>query len=287
MPLGADAVRTFSRVFESTYLLNCLLPLDWRPTPEPMRSRFVARIFTDTRSYLAAGGLQGSSGTYSRGEASILLPMSSLGVKLVGDRVQVDRSEASGTLIHEITHQMMNAWLPRLPRWLIEGSAEYVEMADYMHGRFYLNQMRDRLARRLNVGRQRGGEPTFKMLNVGQLLALDTGRWNRELSRSSSLVRQNYESALVLTHFFYHHDGEGRARGMVDFLRAVEEGIPTDEAILAHLIRGRSFAEIEVELRRGLERDGVPIEWVERDGPVWTVEGMLEQFELQAGSAGY
>lgn len=279
-PLGADVVRTFSRVFESTYLLNCLLPLNLRPTPEPMRTRFVARIFTDQRAYLAAGGLQGSAGTYSRGDASILVPASSLGVKMVGGRVQMDRSEESGTLIHEITHQVMNVWLARLPRWLIEGSAEYVEMADYMHGRFYLNQMRDRLVKRLNIGVHRGGGRAFQMLNVGQLLALDDSRWNRELALTSGLVSQNYDSALVLTYFFYHHDGKGNAGGMIRFLRAVEEGVPTDEAIVEHLLRGRTYAELEAEIKASLERDGVPLAWAERDGPVWMVEGLLNGFGL-------
>ena len=279
-PLGADVVRTFSRVFESTYLLNCLLPLDLRPTPEPMRTRFVARIFTDQRTYLAAGGLPGSAGTYSRGDASILVPASSLGVKMVGGRVQMDRSEESGTLIHEITHQMMNPWLSRLPRWFTEGSAEYVETADYMHGRFYLNQMRDRLAKRLNIGVHRDGKKQFTMLNVGQLLALDDSRWNREMTLTTGLVSQNYDSALVLTYFFYHHDGDGDARGMIQFLRAVEEGVPTDQAIAEHLLRGRSFAQIEAEIKNGLERDGVPVAWAERDGPVWIVEGLLNGFGL-------
>ena len=282
-PLGADVVRTFSRVFESTYLLNCLLPLDLRPTPEPMRERFVARIFTEQRQYLAEGGLQGSAGSYSRGDASILVPASSLGVKMVGGRVQMDRSEESGTLIHEITHQMMNPWLERLPKWFTEGSAEYVEMADYIHGRFFLNQMRDRLVRRLNIGLHRGGEKEFKMLNVGQLLALDGSRWNREMAMTSSLVSQNYDSALVLTYFFYHHDGAGDAKGMIQFLRAVEEGVPTDQAIAEHLLRGRAFSQIEAEIQSGLERDGVPVAWAERDGPIWIAAGMKNDPGLKSG----
>lgn len=279
-PLGADVVRTFSRVFESTYLLNCLLPLDLRPTPEPMRKRFVARIFTEQRQYLAEGGLEGSAGTYSRGDASILVPASSLGVKMVGGRVQMDRSEESGTLIHEITHQVMNAWLARLPRWFIEGSAEYVEMADYMHGRFFLNQMRDRLLRRLRIGMHHGANTEFKMLNVGQLLALDSSRWNREMLLTSALVGQNYDSALALTYFFYHHDGDGDARGMIQFLRALEEGIPTDQAIAEHLLRGRSMMELEAEIKLSLGRDGVPVEWVKRNGPTWFAEGLLNGFGL-------
>ena len=42
-------------------------------------------------------------------------------------------------LIHEITHQMMNHWLNKLPTWYIEGSAEHVSMLEYKsNGRFSL-----------------------------------------------------------------------------------------------------------------------------------------------------
>ena len=52
----------------------------------------------------------------SRDQKCILVPLSSLGLKSFHDRVQLDRGgDAQRTLIHEITHQMMNAWLPKLP----------------------------------------------------------------------------------------------------------------------------------------------------------------------------
>ncbi|MEZ0387387.1 MAG: hypothetical protein ACAI34_09995, partial [Verrucomicrobium sp.] len=112
--------------------MNCKLPLGIEPTPEKLKTIFTARLFTEKSAYNAAGGITGSAGIYMSGKKSILVPLSSLGVKMVGSRVSLDYADQDQhTLIHEITHQMMNQWLGKLPTWLIEGSAEFVAWADY------------------------------------------------------------------------------------------------------------------------------------------------------------
>lgn len=53
--LGANGVREFGRIFESTWLINCLFPLDLQPEPENLRTTFLARLFTNKSDYMTEG----------------------------------------------------------------------------------------------------------------------------------------------------------------------------------------------------------------------------------------
>ena len=250
------ALRELGRVFEATYLVNCKLPLALRPAPEPGQTLFTARLFSNDAAYFGAGAMKGSAGTYSRSQRCILVPLSSLGLKSFHDRVQLDRGgEAQRTLIHEITHQMMNAWLPRLPLWFTEGSAEYVSMADYMHGRFTLNQMDNRL--RLYLQRRARGAAKIELVTTETLLAMNSKTWAAALAGNGDEASRNYASAATLVFYFYHLDGDGT--GVINYLRAIEHGTASLEAEAKFLLRGRSFTKLHCDLVAALTRLRMPI----------------------------
>ena len=46
-----------------------------------------------------------------------------------------DADYKADTLVHELTHQMMHFWLPYLPNWVVEGTAEYTENLPLNAGR--------------------------------------------------------------------------------------------------------------------------------------------------------
>ena len=255
--VGDDVLRELARVFEATYELNKLLPLRLHPTPENNRPRFIARLFSSDRDYFAAGGMQGSSGTYSRDQARILVPISSMGVKLVNGRMQTERTERTETLIHEITHQMMNKWLPLLPRWYAEGSADYIAMADYVHGRFFLNQMEDRLRRYLRRRGQQGD--TFIMLRPADLMALDGKTWGMALASNAGSASQNYASATLLTFYFYHLDGNGDGANLMAYLRDIERGTAEPESAARHLLRGRSMDDLEQDVVKAFDQRSLKV----------------------------
>jgi hypothetical protein len=270
-PIGPDAVRHFARVFEATWLLNCQLPLDLKPAPETMRKWFRARILSTDEAYTATGAPEGSGGYYSRADKTIYVPISNLGMKLIADkRVQMERSvESNDTLIHEITHQMMSRWLPRLPVWFSEGSAEYTGIADFVHGRFFLSGMEVRLK---NALRQRGAESAggrirMPMLSVNELLALEHSAWVNVIGGTTG--SENYSSALLLTYFFYHMDGSKDAAGIIAWLRDIEKGVPSDEAARTHLLAGRSVAKLEADLLQAYKHAGIDIVFFKRDDDVF------------------
>ena len=257
--IGVSAVREFSKVFEAAWLVNSVLPLDLKPRPEPLRTRFLARIYSTKEDYMKDGGLEGSAGIYMSADKALKLPLDSLGVKMVGSRVSIDYgSEDYGTLIHEITHQMMNRWLSKLPTWFIEGSAEYVELAEYSNGRFSFGQQSSRLQE--NLGRYSYDTP-FRLVPVEKLMTIDFPEWAAALALSDNT---NYPSALALTYYFYHVDGDGKGTHLLAWLREIEplrfnEEAALKDALDKHLMRERSFADIEEEVRKMLRKLGVKV----------------------------
>lgn len=274
--LGANVVREFGRMFEATYLLNCKLPLDLKPKPEPLREFFLAKLYTNHEDYLKEGGLAGSAGVYQRGQKALSVPLKSLGVKMVGSRVSIDQADddANSTLIHEITHQMMNHWLAKLPVWFIEGSADYTTLPEYFPtGRFAWTGVRKRLetyARQKN----RYEDGPFKMLDLQELMELKGGTWAAALTlkvKAPNVVggqanqsTQNYGSAALLTYFFYHHDDQGDAAHVIAWLRELEtapRGFDAKALIEKHLLRGRTYAQLATEVKKGLNKAGIDVEF--------------------------
>jgi hypothetical protein len=272
--LGANVVREFGRMFEATYMLNCKLPLDFKPKPEPLREFFQARLFTEERVYFENGGVAGSAGVYSRGDKALKVPLKSLGVKMVGSRVSLDKTgdDDNATLIHEITHQMMNHWLRPLPTWYTEGSAEYTEILEYNpSGRFSLTGLRRRLedyAKRCNLWQT----TPFKMLDLRELMEIQAEEWSAALVKpvkvanvtGATQASQNYGSAGLLTYYFYHQDGNGDAANIIAYLRAIEAaGREVDEPALAkkYLLRERTYEQLAVDVKKGLKKEGVEVEF--------------------------
>lgn len=272
--LGADVVREFARVFEATHLAVCRLPLDLRPSPEPLRKRFTAHLFKGEKEYREAGGMEGTAGCYKGDQKSILVPLGSLGVKVLhGGHTVLERGgAANATLIHEITHQMMNHWLSRLPIWYTEGAAEYMVVPEYLHGRFNFTQLDAHLRQYLKGRGSR--ETTFAMLRPSELMAVEPADWARTLSGNIDRARENYVSAMLLAFFFHHLDGQGE--GIVAYLRAIEEGKPEIQSCRDHLIRGRSFDAIESEMRRMYSQLGVKISMLSRGGPEFEISPETE-----------
>ncbi len=262
--LGANVVREFNRMFEATHLVNCKLPLNLHPSPEPGQEFFVAQLYTSKEDYLANGGVPGSAGVYQSGKKALSVPLSSLGVKMVGSRVSVEKSreDNNAVLIHEITHQMMNHWLSHLPVWYIEGSARYMEVPKYERGRFSFTNLDNLLRAELQ---HRGSDgKRYTMLDLEELTNLDGRTWSAALTSANHQAGQNYTSAMLLTYYFYHLDDKGDAAHMIDYLKAVENTRGKDAlqaAFQQHLMRERSFDALKADVKKGLHKAGVEIDF--------------------------
>jgi hypothetical protein len=273
--LGANVVREFGRMFEATYLINCLLPLDYKPQPEKLRDIFLARLFTNKEDYFKNGGLEGSAGVYMTRNKALMVPLSSLGVKMVGNRVSLENNASAkdnATLIHEITHQMMNHWLGRLNQWFVEGSAEYVSMLEYnSNGRFSLNSLPRQLKAYAQSRNWEGGGKTFTMVDLEELMNIDFQRWAAALSDGKA--NENYGSAGLLAYYFYHLDAKGDAANVIAYLRELENAksqADEDAAVKKHLLRERTYAVLAEDVKKALRKEGIEITYFPsgRNGPV-------------------
>ena len=254
--LGTSVVREFARIFEASWLLSSKLPLDLQPAPEAGRKKFQALLFKNKEDYFKAGAIPGSAGVYMGGKKCLMVPMESLGVREVGKRFALDRDVDNSTLIHEITHQMMNHWIVKLPTWYVEGSAEYAAAAKYRLGRFSLTRMGENMVEYL---RQNKGvwDKEWTMWNVSHLMQIDGDTWASAIGGGGTTAMRNYASSALLTFYFYHLDGAGDARHIIDYLRDIKAGTLQRLAAERHLMRGRDGAEIEKELAQKMRRWGL------------------------------
>ena len=260
--LGADVVREFGRLFEGTLEVNRELPLGIDPTPEKGQEFFIAKLYTAKEDYLKDGGIKGSAGVYSGGAKAIKVPLVSLGVKLAGKHYTVEPQANNDTLIHEITHQMMNHWLHKIPEWYVEGSAMYVGSSKFHpSGRFTLPKLGQTVK---ELEHMRPGKHTIWHLNY--LLPITNKQWSAGFgSNPDGTVHRNYTSAIALTYYLYHGDDKGDGAHMVAFMKDIAAGKKWQQAQDEHLVRGCSFAQMEKELANFLHRGGMTIEWA--DGP--------------------
>lgn len=265
--LRGDVVQEFGRLFEATYLINCKLPLDIRPAPEPLRTIFHAHLFTRFEDYMRAGGMQGSAGVYINSKKTLMVPLRSLGVKMSGSGntvlLEKNSDDDNETLIHEITHQMMNQWLGCLRIWHVEGSADYMSLLDYNRfGRFDLSNMNRQLKSYLQKMNPEGGGRSFGMVDLEELMNMEHERWAIALAQSGAVSAANYGSAALLTYYYYHLDGAGDAANMTAFMRGVENANSYEEEdalVKKHLMRNRTYAQLAEDVKTAFRKEGISI----------------------------
>jgi hypothetical protein len=180
---------------------------------------------------------------------------------MVGSRVSLEKTSDhdNATLIHEITHQMMNHWLSKLRTWYIEGSADAVAMLEYQRGRFSLIQTKQQLQEYL---RRRGSDgKNFTMLDPEELFGIDGASWAAALTSGRGQASQNYASAAVMTFFFYYLDGAGDAAHLIAYLRDLENARrdAEPEAFKKHLLRERSIEQLKEEMRKAFRKEGIAL----------------------------
>jgi hypothetical protein len=246
--LNGKIVREFSRVFEVTYETVAALPL--RIRPEPPRGYFKVLLYASERDYRAAGGPPGSGGLFRGSTGEVMVPLPNLGVKKAAGRWMMESRDGNQPLIHEVTHQVMGAWLSVLPVWMVEGSAEYLAAARYYTGKLTLHPNFDNMAAFL---REYKGidDRDIDMRHPMRLMTTDHEKWRRDLAGREGL--KNYYSAMLLFYFFCHADSDGSGRGIIEYFksRAASKSPYDDTADRDRcLLRGRSWDTLWDDVRR-------------------------------------
>lgn len=264
--LSTSVVREFARIFEATYAFVDQMPIGLAPGASE-NGFYKTKLYMSKDDYYSDGGMPGSGGMFTwrrRGQemsGMIKVPLSNLGVEYTGTRFIVDHKKRSTTLTHEIVHQVMMRWLASaMPVWLSEGLAEVVSSQDYNNGRFKLNSMNRSVAEEVTRGRGRD----YTMLNLERLMTITHGEWSSDLA--SGRGGRNYDSANILAYYFLRLDGEGNGAHLVEFLKEITSGNRGDDGKLArekHLLRERSYEQLEKDLADAWRSEGLKIEFTE------------------------
>jgi hypothetical protein len=216
--LAGSLMKEVARTFEATKFLIESLPWGVQCKPPEGRPRFIAALYETRNDYIAAGGPEMSGGVYSSGDKIFKIPFPSLGMEKRGQTYFKDDNYSNGTLIHEITHQLMDDYLGFLPKWVIEGTAEYTEMLPYKSGTFRADGHKSGIKQDIEEWQQRGF-----LLDLGSLenmMTMNRDQWDAECETSEKMAAMYHRSQL-LVYYFSHLDGDKKGTRFIKFMEAV------------------------------------------------------------------
>ena len=240
--------------------------LPWGIEPTPASGEyFKAHLFKNKEAYYSAGAPANSGGVYMGDRETFFVPFENIGVKLVGKSYAKDENFTTHTMVHELTHEMMNHWLRSLPQWIVEGTAEYTGTMPLKTGKFRVSAAKNGLKDYVEFLKKRavGGMPEPYPLD--QLFRITNEQWNETLASTPTASHRLYFTSYLLVYYFMHLDGAGDGQHFVRFFRAIGEtrkvGARTDEAAalaaLNILLDGRSDADLMKQIRSAYAKLGI------------------------------
>ncbi len=219
--LAGSVMKEVARTFEATRALVSALPWGIQPTPPVDLGFYQAKLFVTREDYFADGGPVDSGGVYFSKDRIFRIPFPSLGLMLQGKTWFKKPDYHGDTLVHEVTHQMMHDFLPFLPKWIIEGTAEYTESLPYNAGRFLASSH----ARGLKEYIAKAASHkvlTSEFRPPGEHIAMKRDNWE-SLSNQQHSQHLLYFQSYVMVYFFCHLDGDGKGTRFLKYLDAIAE----------------------------------------------------------------
>jgi len=156
---------------------------------------------------------------YMTGEKIFKVPFPSIGLEMRGKTWFKNDNYSGDTLIHEITHQMMHDYLPFLPVWVIEGTAEYTEMLPYNAGAFRADSHKGAIRDHINEMQKRGYSASID--NLQTHMTMNRSQWSGLAESSSRSMGELYFRSVLIVYFFCHLDGDKKGTRFMKFMDAV------------------------------------------------------------------
>lgn len=217
--IAVSVMKEVARTFEATRALVSQSPWGIRCVPPEGLERYQAALYETRNDYVAAGGPANSGGVYQSGEKIFRIPFPSLGMEKRGQTWFMNSdSYKNDTLVHEITHQMMHDYLPFLPTWIIEGTAEYTEMLPYNAGKFLAGSHQRGLKGYIDDHAKFGLAPDIGSVQLHMTMNRDA--WSAQ-SASSEKQHMLYFRSLLLVYYFNHLDDDKKGTRFFKFMDAV------------------------------------------------------------------
>ncbi len=219
--LAGSVMKEVARTFEATRSLVSALPWGIAPKPPADLGFYQAKLFVTREDYFADGGPVNSGGVYFTKDRIFRIPFPSLGLEMRGKTWFKKTDYHGDTLVHEVTHQMMHDFLPFLPKWIIEGTAEYTESLPYNAGKFiagsHARGLKEYIAKAVTHRTL-----TSEFRPFGEHIAMKRENWE-SLSANQHSQHLLYFQSYVLVYFFCHLDGDGKGTRFMKYLDAIAE----------------------------------------------------------------
>lgn len=251
-----DALRNFSVMFEATRKYALALPISLGGEVE-RTARLDIQLFGSMQSYVMAGGAPHSAGLCVG--KKVLVPMASLGLKEIGTGFSLDNQPRHQVLVHELVHQLTPQvyFAVGARGWFSEGLAEYVAITPYHWGYFrpdvHGNVVKSYVTGLGSVGS--GGRALGTQIVAPKLRSFLLMPYQEF---SGERANANYGLGLLLTHYFFHMEGGGKAMRISQFLQGMQAGRVGEEA-LKPLLNGGTYEKLEGEIAAAWARMGVQI----------------------------
>lgn len=265
--LSKSVVSNFARMFEATHLLCRSLPLALSGGLKT-DGKYEILLFETKEAYVRAGGPPSSAGVFisGPGKNTVMVPLTSLGVKKVGSGYMRDRDADDATLVHELIHQLTPSSYFQVGArgWFTEGIAEYGANSPYRSGIFKIRTNQDEIQEAVTGygedgkgGRALGEE--IKAPRLKDFMLMDYGNF------TGSNPMFNYGFSTLLVTYFCHYDGDGDGARLKAFLKAMRDPATrrNPEPAFKALRGERTWQELEEDVTAGWRRKGVKIEFPE------------------------
>ncbi len=232
--LSLTTVSEMGRVFEGTYTACRAIPLNFpcrrfdvgeEDEEGEEKEKLVARLFLNQADYAReVGDSYGRSAGLYR-EPEVLVPFESLGIVKKGQSYAMDsgRKLDTGTLIHELTHQMSLLGANyNMPIWFAEGMAEYVRLATYKRGRFSFKGVKKNMGPYIAGGPGTSGRQLGRRFDAPPLEQVLNMSVREFQSATGDQIQFNYGFSALLAYYFIHLDGKGDAARLKRWMRNLQ-----------------------------------------------------------------
>jgi hypothetical protein len=221
--LAPSVIKEVARTFEATHSLVEALPWGIEPKPPEDRGGFYrAKLYTTRENYIADGGPENSGGVYMSRDRVFRVPFESLGLELRGKTWFKKPNYTGETIIHEITHQMMHEFLPFLPIWTAEGTAEYAEIMPYNAGRFTPSAAERGLKDYIKKAERYRISVADLPLGL-DLMRMPHEQWMASAQKNPTAQHRLYFASLMTVYYFSHLDGDGKGTRFLKYLDKIAE----------------------------------------------------------------
>ena len=263
--LAGSVMKEVARTFEATRSLVSALPWGIDPKPPADLGFYQARLYVTREDYFADGGPENSGGVYFSKDRIFRIPFPSLGLQLQGKTWFKKNDYRGDTLVHEVTHQMMHDFLGFLPKWIIEGTAEYTESLPYNAGRF-LASSHGRGLKEYVAKAASHRALTSEFRPFGTHIAMKRDNWD-SLSAQQHAQHLLYYQSYMLVYYFCHLDGDGKGTRFIRFMDKTAEARDAGTAPGARgsfglsqldlLLEGRGKDQIQNAVVEGFKKIGI------------------------------